>query len=56
MIPIIIALAICDEGLQPCILSIDDETCPDGYDITKDGLDCVRAEEVDCNEDPDSTL
>jgi hypothetical protein len=35
---------------------MNDGTCPEGYDITKDGGDCVSAQEVDCNEDPDNSL
>ena len=40
------------------IISVEsqNETCPEGYDITKDGQHCVRAQEVDCNRDPDSPV
>ena len=46
------------EELPPGIISVEpqNETCPEGYDITKDGQHCVRAQEVDCNRDPDSPL
>ena len=52
MIPItnVLATSIDDEDLPPGIISkepIDDETCPDGYEMTKDGEDYVRTQEVD---------
>lgn len=30
--------------------------CIQGYDLTKDAKKCVRAQEVDCNSEPDSSL
>jgi hypothetical protein len=39
------------------IISKDHEgQCPDGYDMTKDAKKCVRAGEVDCDDNSNSPL
>ena len=44
-LPIIaFGFATSDQDLPAGIISVEptEETCPEGYDITKDGQDCVR--------------
>jgi hypothetical protein len=41
--------------LHECIISIDPITgeCSGGFDLTLNGQECIRIEEVDCNQNPD---